>query len=254
MITAPSGQSILVNAPPTSSAPAKRGDDGQHVEGEEAGVLVGEADPGGDPVRAVHQLELVELVADRDRGQVQPGEDRQVDPHLGREGDPAAQAADQVAPGADRQGRQQQAVGPGLEPAQERQLEEVEADVAAEDRIDLRRPPGCRAPGCATAGSSPSGWPPSRPRRGRSGPPVRSGSSARSGRNRAGRRRSGRSPRPVEGPSGCRPGGSVGDSPKARPAAPGHPGPRRRGARTSRRTDSADRDPAAAGAGRPARR
>ena len=55
------------------------GDDGQHVIGEELGVLVGEADARGHATRAVDQLVLVELVAERDREQEQAGQDRQVD-------------------------------------------------------------------------------------------------------------------------------------------------------------------------------
>ena len=56
---------------------------GQDVVGEELGVLVGEADARGDAARAVDELVLVELVAERDRQQEEAGEDREVDPDRG---------------------------------------------------------------------------------------------------------------------------------------------------------------------------
>ena len=60
--------------------PGDPGHDGQHVEGEELGVLVGEADAGeGAASVAVHELELVELVAERHRQQEQPAEDREME-------------------------------------------------------------------------------------------------------------------------------------------------------------------------------
>ena len=64
------------------------GQPGQHrqdVVGEELGVLVGEGDAGGDAPRAVRELVLVELVAERDRQEEQPGEHAQVDADRGRE-------------------------------------------------------------------------------------------------------------------------------------------------------------------------
>ena len=89
-IVSPSGQIIRVNAPPTRNAAAIPEMIGQDVEGEELGVLVGEADAGRDAAGAVDELELVELVAERDRQQEQPAEDGQVDPDRGREDEPAA--------------------------------------------------------------------------------------------------------------------------------------------------------------------
>ena len=53
---------------------------GQDVVGEELGVRVGVADAGRDAAGAVDELELVELVADGDRHQEQPGEDAEMDP------------------------------------------------------------------------------------------------------------------------------------------------------------------------------
>ena len=73
------------------------GQDGQDVVGEELGVLVGEADAGRDAPGAVDELELVELVAERDRQQEQPAEDGEVDADRRREHEPAARGADDVA-------------------------------------------------------------------------------------------------------------------------------------------------------------
>ena len=72
------------------------GDDGEDVVGEELGVLVGEADTGRDAPRAVHQVELVELIAEGHRQQEQPGQDAKVDADLGREDEAAARCSDQV--------------------------------------------------------------------------------------------------------------------------------------------------------------
>ena len=55
------------------------------------------------------ELELVELVAERDRQQEQPAEDRQVDPDRGREDEPAARRADQVAGEGHEQGARRRA-------------------------------------------------------------------------------------------------------------------------------------------------
>ena len=111
------------------------GDDRQDVEGEELGVLVGVADAGRDAARAVDQLVLVELVAERDRQQEQPAEDGEVDADRRREDEPAARRADEVADEDDDQRRDDEAVEQALDQAQERQLEQEEADVAAEDRV-----------------------------------------------------------------------------------------------------------------------
>ena len=71
--------------------------DRQDVVGEELGVLVGEADAGGDAARAVHELVLVELVAERDRQQEEPAEDREVDPDRASEDAVRRASADEVA-------------------------------------------------------------------------------------------------------------------------------------------------------------
>ena len=120
------------------------GDDGQDVEGEELGVLVGEADAGRDAAGAVDELELVELVAERHRQQEQPAEDGEVDADRRREDEPAARRADEVAGEDDDQGRDDEAVEQALDEPQERQLEQEEADVAAEDRVGDGRGPGRR--------------------------------------------------------------------------------------------------------------
>ena len=109
--------------------------DRQHVEGEELGVLVGEADARRDAAGAVDELELVELVAERDRQQEQPAEDGQVDADRRREDQPAARRTDDVAREGQDQGDEDDAVEQPLDEPQERQLEQEEADVAPEDRI-----------------------------------------------------------------------------------------------------------------------
>ena len=96
-IVSPSGQIIRVNAPPTRNAAASPDSDGQDVVGEELGVLVGEADAGRDAAGAVDELELVELVAERDRQQEQPAEDGEVDADRRGEDQPAARRTDEVA-------------------------------------------------------------------------------------------------------------------------------------------------------------
>jgi len=124
-----------VNAPPTSSAAGDPRDDGQDVEGEELGVLVGEADTGRDAPGAVHELQLVELVAERHRQQEEPAQDREVDADRRREDEPTARRAHQIADEGEDEGRQDDPVEQALDQPQEGQLEEEEADVLAEDRV-----------------------------------------------------------------------------------------------------------------------
>ena len=112
------------------------GDDGQEVEREELGVLVRVADARRDAPGAVHELVLVELVAEGDRQQEQATEHGQVHPDRGGEDEPATGRADDVADEDDDQRRDDEAVEQALDQAQERQLEQEEADVPAEDRID----------------------------------------------------------------------------------------------------------------------
>ena len=107
----------------------------QHVVGEELGVLVGEADARGHAPGAVREVELVELVAEGHRQQEQPTEYRQVDPDGGREDESAARRPHQVAAERDDQGGHDDAIEQPLNQAQERQLEQEEAHVPAEDGI-----------------------------------------------------------------------------------------------------------------------
>ena len=113
----------------------ERGDDREHVEGEEPRARVREPDAGRPAVGAVGELVLVELVAGRDREQVQAGEDREVDADRGDEGETTARGCGEVARERGDEPDQQQRVDDRLEEPKERQLEQEVADVAAEHGV-----------------------------------------------------------------------------------------------------------------------
>ena len=101
------------------------------------------------------ELELVELVAERHRQQEQPAEDGEVDADRRREDQPAARGADDVAGEGQEQRADDQRVEQALDEAQERQLEQEEADVPVEDRVGDGWPSARTARGGSTAGPSP---------------------------------------------------------------------------------------------------
>ena len=107
----------------------------QDVIGEEPAVGVREGDAGRDARLAVDELVLVQLVAERDAQQVQAGDDREVDTDPRDEHLAATGRGQQVARAGDRERGQEQPVDQRLDEAQERQVEQEEADVAAEDRV-----------------------------------------------------------------------------------------------------------------------
>ena len=117
------------------------GHDGQGVEREETGGLVRIADARRDAVRAVDQLQLVQLVARRDGEKVEPGKRPEMDADRRREAAPAQRRED-VASEREDERREKEAAGGRLQQPQKRQVEEVEADVPAEDGVDHRCRPG----------------------------------------------------------------------------------------------------------------
>ena len=131
--------------------------DGQDVVREELGVLVRVAHAGRRCRGCCRQLVLVELVAERDRQQEQAAEDARGGPGRGGEDERRRVAPDEVAaPATSTSVAMSSPLNSALDEAQERQLEQEEADVLAEDRVrDRRRRSARTAPGAATAGSSP---------------------------------------------------------------------------------------------------
>ena len=119
-------------------------------------MLVGVGDAGRDPARAVDELELVELVAEGDDIRNRAGEDAEVDPDAGVE-DRRARRPRRAgsAPPTTRSAATSRPLASRLEEPEERQVEQVERDVAAEDRVGDDGPGRIeRDAGAARAGSS----------------------------------------------------------------------------------------------------
>jgi len=111
------------------------GDHGQRIEGKELGVQVRVADPGGRAAGAVYELELVELVAERDRQEEQSAEDREVQADRCGEDQPGAGCGHEIPAEGQQQRCDDESVEDALDEAQERQLEQEVADVLVEDRV-----------------------------------------------------------------------------------------------------------------------
>ena len=127
--------------PPEEHHGADQGDPEQHLEGWQLGLDVGVGGPGDHPAGREQQLVLVQPVAPGLEGDDEAEQHAQV--RLGLGGDAVglglgADPAEHVVAGRDQQGGQDQG---GEQPAEhrplERQLEHVEADVAAEQGVAL---------------------------------------------------------------------------------------------------------------------
>ncbi len=116
----------------------ERGQHRENVVRHEAGVGVRVGDARGNAGRAVDELVLVQLVAEGHRQQVQPAEDRQVDPDAGHEHLAAPDGVEQIVATGHQQRRQHQPAEQRLRDAQERQVEQEEGDIQAEHRIGDR--------------------------------------------------------------------------------------------------------------------
>ena len=128
-------------APQKNIRGADQGDPEQHLEGWQLGLDVGVGGAGDHPAGREQQLVLVQPVAPGLEGDDEAEQHAQVG--LGLGGDAVglglrADPAEHVVAGRDQQGGQDQG---GEQPAEhgplERQLEHVEADVAAEQRVAL---------------------------------------------------------------------------------------------------------------------
>ena len=108
---------------------------GQDVEREELGVEVGVADARRDPAIAVDQIELVELVAERNRHEEQARQHAEMDADARVEDSCTGHRREQIAcPGHDQR-RDHQAVDDRLDQPQEGEIKQEEGDVPVEDRI-----------------------------------------------------------------------------------------------------------------------
>ena len=103
-MVSPSGQSIRVNAPPTSSAAAIPEMTVRTSKARNWAFWSVKLTPVATPRVLYDELELVELVAERHRQQEQPAEDGEVDADRRREDEPAARGADEVARQRQQQG------------------------------------------------------------------------------------------------------------------------------------------------------
>ncbi len=121
----------------------QRGDErdaGQDDVGRHLGVEVGvgrRLERAVDAARRVREVRDVELVAGGDRDEQQRTQDREVGAHRRREPQLPLHRARGIDPQREQDDDDERRDGPSLHEAQERQVEDVEADVAAEVRIGL---------------------------------------------------------------------------------------------------------------------
>ena len=151
----------------------EQADQHQQVEGRELGLDVGVAGPVDHAPAGVHQLVALEEVAGRLQQGQHRQQHRQVGLDLGRhllhrrlEADAAVEVVGHGGDDEDDDDRREQPVGHELH---ERQLEDVEADVALEQGVAGAE----RTAGCGTAATPATGRPPRGRRPGRRGRPRR---------------------------------------------------------------------------------